>query len=237
MGKKIKIFAIVILAVSLFTVVLSGCTTQGTADREGTQIPQDNMQDTTNAPGNAPGQIGMLGTERGNDGNLNNDQARNGMMGVNPGQNGLLGNNRNQNGLLGNNNGMLGNSDNRNGLLGNNGNGNTQQTTIDVQKSRRIEEQLKNMNGIEDVRVIVNGNTALVGCKPSAAAGDPTAIRNQVAQKVKEIDNSVTDVRVSESPKILTDMERLSDNLTNNKPMDNIVEEFNRIFKGISPST
>ncbi|HHW30743.1 MAG TPA: hypothetical protein GXX20_03580 [Clostridiaceae bacterium] len=230
MDKKIRNFTIFVLAISLFAILLSGCGAQSGQDRNRMQTPQDNMQGTTNAPG----QIGMLSSERMNDGISGTDQGGTGLLGINPGQNESQGNNLNQNGLLGTNKG------NRNGnTIGNNGvNGaNTQGTRIDVDKSRKIETELKKMRGIEDVNVLINGNTALVSCRTSASAGERTAVRNQIVQKVKEIDNSLTDVRVSESPDIMKDMRRLSDDINKNRPMENIIEEFNRMFQGVNPAT
>lgn len=113
--------------------------------------------------------------------------------------------------------------------------GNYQPMTMDKEKSSKIEEQLKNINGVENINVMVNGNTALVGYKPSGAAGDPTATKAEIVKKVKEIDKSITEVRVSEAPDIMSKMKKLSTDLTNNKAVDNISSEFDKIFKDISP--
>lgn len=110
-----------------------------------------------------------------------------------------------------------------------------QQMSENRQKADNIRNELKNMREVENVSVIVNGNTALVGYKPADNAGDVNATKAVISSRVKEIDRTITEVRVSESPDIMTRMDRLSRDITDNRPMNVITNEFNQLFQGINP--
>jgi len=108
------------------------------------------------------------------------------------------------------------------------------QMNADTKKAENIKAQVKSMNEVKDASVIVIGNTALVGCKLSGNAGNTADIRNKVIQKVKSTDNTITNCTVSESPQILDRINKLGTDITNNKPVNEISEEFNRIIKTIT---
>lgn len=135
----------------------------------------------------------------------------------------------------GNNQGM--NLRNNQGMnLGNN-QANQQQTAPNRQKADNIKRQLMNMNGVADANVIVMGNTALVGFKPSGNRGDVNAVRSNIMNKVKEIDSTITNVTVSESADIMDRMNRLGTDITNNRPVNTITDEFNKMIDGLNPAT
>lgn len=112
-----------------------------------------------------------------------------------------------------------------------------QQATLNQQKADTIKRQLINMNGVESANVIVMGNTALVGFKPTGNTRDATAVRNRIMSKVKAADKTITNVSVSESPDIMGRMNRLSTDITSNRPINAITDEFNNIIRGITPVT
>lgn len=110
-----------------------------------------------------------------------------------------------------------------------------QQMSENRQKADNIRNELKNMREIENVSVIVNGNTALVAYKPADNVGDVNATKSMISSRVKDVDKTITEVRVSESPDIMTRIDRLSRNITDNRPMNAITNEFNELFQGINP--
>lgn len=115
------------------------------------------------------------------------------------------------------------------------------QMTNNTQKSEQIKSQLQNIPGVDDVSVVVNNNSCLVGYKPSGAAGDVKATKEKITKKVKELDKSITDVRVSESADIMSRIKKLSTEFTNsfttnganNGPMDEISNSFNKLMNEI----
>ncbi|RCX17118.1 YhcN/YlaJ family sporulation lipoprotein [Anaerobacterium chartisolvens] len=109
-----------------------------------------------------------------------------------------------------------------------------QQMAPDRQKAENIKNQLRDITEIADANVIVMGNTALVGYKPSGNMGDSNAAKNMIISKVKKIDRTITNVSVSEQPDMMNRMNRLGEDITNNRPMNDITNEFNQIMRGIT---
>jgi len=114
---------------------------------------------------------------------------------------------------------------------------NNQQGVPDRQKADNIKSQLMNMNGVTDANVIVMGNTALVGFKPSVNTGNVNAIKSNITKRVKEIDKTITNVSVSESADIMTRMNRLGTNIAGNNQGNTIADEFNKIIDGLNTTT
>jgi len=114
------------------------------------------------------------------------------------------------------------------------GGANMTQTTPDRQKADNIRRQLMNMNGVADANVIVMGNTALVGYKPSGNTGNTKAVKDSIVNKCKQTDRTITNVTVSESPDIMARMSRLGTNVSNNGTVNNFADEFNKLINGLN---
>lgn len=107
--------------------------------------------------------------------------------------------------------------------------------TVDKQKSDNIRRQLSKMGEISQVGVIVSGNTALVGYSPSKKAKDINATKNLIANKVKKIDPSITNVVVSESADIMARINKLTSDIKNNRPGNEIGNEVNQLLQRVAP--
>ena len=102
-------------------------------------------------------------------------------------------------------------------------------------KSQNIERQVANLANVKDANVMVVGNTALVACSPNTTAVDTNALRTSITQKVKSIDPSITNVVVTESADVMTNVKQMFSNM-NNKSMNQIMQEFNNMIRQITPS-
>lgn len=173
-----------------------------------------------------------------NDQNNNNNNALNTTPGTAQRQNRLLNNNDalinnaalDNNGIFNNNNANNNENNNQPGLFG--------QMNADTVKSEKIKAQLEKMSGVDDVSVIVLGNTALVGCDINNNAnnnrtGNTDDLRNKIVQQVKSLDKSVTNCIVTDKPEILERINALGNDITNGKPGNEITDEFNRIIRSI----
>ena len=103
------------------------------------------------------------------------------------------------------------------------------------QRAKKIEHHLSKMNGISRVNVAVSGDTCVVGYEPSTASKDDDVIKNSIIKKVKEIDPSIKDCGVSESVDVLDSINRISNDLMNKKPMNEINSEIRQLFDRINP--
>lgn len=102
-------------------------------------------------------------------------------------------------------------------------------------KSQNIERQVANLANVKDANVMVVGNTALVACSPNTTGVDTNALRNSITQKVKSIDPSITNVVVTESADVMTNVKQMFSNM-NNKSMNQITQDFNNMLRQITPS-
>jgi len=102
-------------------------------------------------------------------------------------------------------------------------------------KSERIERQLESLANVKDANVMVVGNTALVACDPSSTGVDVNSLRNAITQRIKSIDPSITNVVVTESADAKTSIQQMFSNM-NNKSMDQITQEFNKLVKSLTPT-
>ena len=196
MFKKIKAVLIVFAGVCILTVMFSACAIGGRArlpEQQGGQQQGQNLQ-----------QQGQNLKQQG----LDMDNTPNTMpkTGQNPGQNEILGGNPKNNQGANPEASLL-----------------NQQTTDrqaapDSQRAENIKNQLNQMEEVEDVNVVVMGNTALVGCKPSGNAKDVNAVKEKIVNKVKQADKSITNVTVSEKTDIMEMISKLENDIKNNNP-------------------
>lgn len=120
----------------------------------------------------------------------------------------------------------------------------TPQMNKDTQKQDMIRNGIKNIPGVADVSVAVDGNSCLVGYRPSNTGGDANATKTEISKKVKELDKTITNVKVSESADIMSRIKKLSTDFTNNitnsitngnnnSPMNEISNSFNKLMNEI----
>jgi hypothetical protein len=92
--------------------------------------------------------------------------------------------------------------------------GGDQQNVSDRKRADTITTQLANIRELEQVSVVVDGNTALVGCTTSGAqagaADSVTTIRSMVEEKVRQADPSISKVVVTSQPNFVNEISRLA---------------------------
>lgn len=243
MNRFFKSITMVCVGACLCVSSLSACTganrndrlNNGALQRQGRNMTGDNklgMNPNTDPRGtNLQGQ--RLNTE------LDDNRLDNNGMGNTRLDGNQLGNNGLGDNLLGNN--RLGdNRQNDLALRPNPGTAglmqmNQQQITDGRMKADRIKAQLANMNDIRNANVVVVGNTALVGFNTTTADVDPVRARDMVISKVKQADNSITNVLTTNAQDVLMSIGRLSDDITHNRPVNSIQNDFNQIVRSINP--
>ena len=128
---------------------------------------------------------------------------------------------------------------NRFGRMGNTGTLTGSNTTNTMNGNDRvrasmIERQLENTNGINDCTVIVSGDTALVGLRANGTnTANMSGLRTSIERRVKQLDSTIRNVRVTDSPDILTRMGRLGTVGNNNGMTNNFMQEFNNMMSSL----
>jgi len=227
MKNSLRTALCILCSFCLSAFVLAGCTQAG---ENGVQdYTKQNMLTQGYGTNNLAG--GRYTTDNGNiNGNIiRNNYAAN--PGANNGANTNFTNNRT-------------NTNSVNNAAGNrtNNTAGTQMTDEDRQRASTIKKQLMNMNGIEEAEVIVMGNDALVGVRTSGNAG-VGQLRSTIARKIKQIDNTIKNVTVSDASDVMLRMRRLSsgnrtnaganrNNRNGDNVMDDIADEFRKLMQG-----
>ena len=126
------------------------------------------------------------------------------------------------------------------GLLNNNADNLTGQTGFDRQRADNIRNQLANTIGEAPDNVIVNGNTCVIGYRPTTGR-ERNDTKNKIINKVKEIDPKITKVIVSDTDDMNSRINQLTndirngiDNNTNNNIMNDLNNRFNRLIQDIT---
>lgn len=108
---------------------------------------------------------------------------------------------------------------------------------FDTQKAINIENSLNNMAGVRNARVVVNGNTAIVSYTPVNTATNVNATKSAIVNRVKQVDRSITNCAVSDSPDIGTRVNQLSrdiNNTNNTRPGQELTDSFNKLMNNIN---
>lgn len=211
MKNKFKVILVVSLAACLLTFAFTGCTQQN-AERgeQGEMFPE---RDVPNAPNDNIGR------------NSDNQNSRN---------NNLLGDNpRDMNDAP-----LANDQRNATGLDQQTPMKDTeQQTGFDKNRTDKIITQLNKVEGISEVNAVVNDNTAIVVYTPRDTNSDLDETDNMVAEKVKDIDNKITKVKVSHSADVMTKVKELTNNIANNKPVEELNNMFEQLMRTINPQS
>jgi hypothetical protein len=216
MNFKSKSFIALSSAVCLTVVLSTGCNTAGrTPNQAGgtTQIGQN------------------LGATTGQN-NLNMNTGNRGGMA------GLLGGNNNQGGNTspgGINN--LGGTNNQGGANNQGGTQLNQRVNIpagfDTQRATNIKKHLSNMSGMQNSNVIVNGTTALVGYK---TANTRNTTPDTISHSVRQFDTTITKVIATDTPNMMTEINKLASAITNNSQAQGLGDRFNNLVQRVMPN-
>jgi YhcN/YlaJ family sporulation lipoprotein len=106
----------------------------------------------------------------------------------------------------------------------------TQMTSADRQRASRIKRLLLGMRDVAEADVIVMGDTCLVGIKTDGNAGNTANVRDSIARRVKQADNTIKNCTVSDSSDTRAQIRRLL-SATGNKTT-NFADEFNKLIRG-----
>ena len=224
MNKKFLKTAAVTMGLTVMSVPFTACNMRpndvnpqrtGIIDRQNTTQYGSPMRYSNN------GYQGLDNTRLNNAGRtINTPMPRNGIMNGN---------------LNGNVNGNLNNTAPLPGTMGTTPGANAGNVNDMRSKSQNIERQVETLTNVKDANVMVVGNTALVACSPNTTAVDTNAMRTDITQKVKSIDPSITNVVVTESADMMTNINQMFSNM-NNKSMNQITQDFNNMLRQITPS-
>ena len=250
--KNHRVIVLIIMVLSSI-LVFTACAARNTDPNQQNNMGQQNGTQTPNVTG---GQNGLQQPDMtGQDQNLLGGT----QLGTNPGVNQMgtsdgtkkgitneINNGTNNGTNTGMNNGMNTGMNNGTNNATKNGTNTMQTRTQQTQQnsladySKRadiIRDKLETMTEVDNASVVVMGNTALVGYKPANNSKNSEATKNAIIKKVKETDKAIQNVTVTDALDLTTQVNRIADDIRNNKPIDQINASIDKIMKEINPNT
>jgi hypothetical protein len=106
----------------------------------------------------------------------------------------------------------------------------------DSTRADNIKSQLAGLKEIQDVNVVVIGNSCLVGYTPTESSTDPNATKDLVAARCKQADSNIAGVTCGDTPDINSQIAGINSDLQTSKPAGDMSSRFNDIVKVINPN-
>jgi len=169
--------------------------------------------------------------------NLNNGMVRN---------NGLMNNDNMDNGLMNNNgnnmdNGLMNNSTNMNNRMVGDGNNSNSGSNVAnngniSSRANTIAKRVAALPEITSASVLINGNTAIVGCDVKGSTNNNLSanLRQKVEAAVKVADKNIKQVSITSDPSINTRIKTMSTNINNGNPISTFARDIEDILMRIT---
>jgi YhcN/YlaJ family sporulation lipoprotein len=110
-------------------------------------------------------------------------------------------------------------------------------STGDVYRAERIRVEIYGMREVEEAYVVVSGNTCIVGYTPAAGFENSRRIESLIADRVREIDEGIRNVAVSQSPDLSARVRELSNDQGGGRRIESLAGEVDRLVMEINPVT
>jgi YhcN/YlaJ family sporulation lipoprotein len=110
-----------------------------------------------------------------------------------------------------------------------------QEASFDKERADKIVNQLNKIEGIDEINAIVNGNTAVVVYTLKNTKNTEDNIDSMIEEKVKNADKSITKVEISHSDSAMTKIKELTNNIRENKPVEELNNIFEQLMRTINP--
>ena len=101
------------------------------------------------------------------------------------------------------------------------------------QKAMRIESECEKIPGVDDAAVIISGDNAVVGCRTNQ---NISTLRQQIESRVKQLEPSVKNVSVTNSRDILTEIRKLTNEISDGPDMNNLEPRVRQLIEKITPN-
>ena len=101
------------------------------------------------------------------------------------------------------------------------------------QRAMKIESECEKIPGVDDAAVIISGDTAVIGCRTNKNMG---ALRQQIINRVKQLEPSVRNVTVTNSGDILDEIRKLTNEIVDGPDANNSDARVRQLIKKITPN-
>lgn len=111
-------------------------------------------------------------------------------------------------------------------------------STSNVAVAQNIARIAKDVKGVKNSYVVVNGKVALIGLvvAPKLTDKEIASINKLVDKRVRAAHKRITRVAVTENPRLVARIKRMSDRIATGGTVTNFQNEFTSIFRAIHPA-
>lgn len=104
-------------------------------------------------------------------------------------------------------------------------------------RSERIATNVNRVTGVNDSRVILSNNRALVGVtlNPGVKGSMTDQMKSNIEKAVKTADNQITSVAVTADPDIYTRINNVGTGMRNGRPLSEFGSEVEELFRRVIP--
>lgn len=116
------------------------------------------------------------------------------------------------------------------------GNLTTRDRSSDIHRAQQIQDQVEGLDGVDDARVIVNGDDVLIGID-TVGTENKERLEKRIEKQVKNMlnsDNEVKNVYVTTDKEHLGNMERINNDLQNGMGLDEVGDTISDMIQDIS---
>lgn len=99
------------------------------------------------------------------------------------------------------------------------------------EKAKDITKSITENSMIKNAVVVVSGNTALIGLNMNSDGNNINNIKEDIIQKVKMFDSSISNIEISTDKEMYNRINKLNQDIINDKPIKGIVEDFINLLK------
>ncbi|MCR1899498.1 YhcN/YlaJ family sporulation lipoprotein [Irregularibacter muris] len=108
----------------------------------------------------------------------------------------------------------------------------------DTARARRVADVAKDVDGVRDATVVVNGNTAYVGIDINANIQDNATdqLKERVGDIIKDKEATINRVYVSADSDTVTRLKDVARDVENGRPISGFIDQLTEMFRRPAPS-
>lgn len=106
-------------------------------------------------------------------------------------------------------------------------------------RTNDIEKKIRDLSEVDKARVVVNGDTAIVGVRLRGNTQNTitNSLRDKIENIVKKSHNSISNVSITTEPKLFTRIETMAKDIESGNPIKSFADEIKDILRAITPDT
>ncbi|WP_238457016.1 YhcN/YlaJ family sporulation lipoprotein [Desulforamulus putei] len=105
-------------------------------------------------------------------------------------------------------------------------------------QAQKLAREATRVEGVKSAYVVVSGNMAVVGLdiNKGIESTETNRIKSEVGRRLKNADRQINDVRVSTDADTVTRIRKISEGISQGRPLTDFTKQLNEIVRRIAPT-